>query len=96
MSGPAQGVNPEVRAKFMQMREDIKKVSNTLQDIEAQQSEYRYGLADQIEHRAIAKPQTDHRMASHHMCLPHAFYCVVSPHLPAHLSLGFACHVNLE
>lgn len=42
MSAPAQGVNPEVRAKFVQMREDIKKVSNTLQDVEAQQSEYRY------------------------------------------------------
>ena len=44
MSAPVQGINPEVRSKFVQMREDIKKITNTLQDIEAQQSEYRYVL----------------------------------------------------
>lgn len=64
MSGPAQGVNPEVRAKFMQMREDIKKVSNTLQDIEAQQSEYRYEYADQIKTQATLKLKTRHSLAS--------------------------------
>lgn len=42
MSGPAQGIPTETRQKFAQMREDIKKITNTLQDVESQHSEYRY------------------------------------------------------
>jgi hypothetical protein len=45
MATPTQGINPEVRQKFTQMREDIKKLTNTLQDVESQQSEYRYALS---------------------------------------------------
>jgi hypothetical protein len=42
MASQAQAVNPEIRAKFGQMREDVKKVTNRLGDIEAQQAEYTY------------------------------------------------------
>ena len=42
MAAPTQAIAPEVRDKFMQMREDIKKLTNTLQDVESQQSEYTY------------------------------------------------------
>ena len=42
MASQPQSVNPEVRAKFSQMREDVKKVTNRLGDIEAQQAEYAY------------------------------------------------------
>jgi len=44
MAASTQAIAPEVRQKFMHMREDIKKLTNTLQDIEAQQSEYTYVL----------------------------------------------------
>ena len=50
MSGPAQGIPAETRQKFAQMREDIKKITNTLQDVESQHSEYRYvDLKDEVD-----------------------------------------------
>ena len=45
MASQPQSVNPEVRAKFSQMREDVKKVTNRLGDIEAQQAEYAIALS---------------------------------------------------
>lgn len=42
MAQPPQQVSQETRAKFQQMREDIRKLTNALQDAESQQSEYSY------------------------------------------------------
>lgn len=52
----------EVRQKFSQMREDIKKLSLTLQDVESQQAEYSYVILFATFHWFVA---IDELVSSH-------------------------------